>query len=81
MDIFGTGGGERLAKEGDVPFIGTIPIDAQVRAGGDNGNPVVVVDPNSPAAIALRLVAEDIAAKVSLAALRTNNVVPITMVG
>ena len=81
MDIFGTGGGERLAKEGDVPFIGTIPIDAQVRAGGDNGNPVVVVHPNSPAAIALRLVAEDIAAKVSLAALRTNNVVPITMVG
>jgi len=81
MDIFGTGGGERLAKEGDVPFIGTIPIDAQVRAGGDNGNPVVVVTPHSPAAIALRLVAEDIAAKVSLAALRTNNVIPITMVG
>ncbi len=81
MDIFGTGGGERLAKEGDVSFIGTIPIDAQVRAGGDNGNPVVVVAPNSPAAIALRLLAEDIAAKVSLAALGTNNVVPITMVG
>jgi ATP-binding protein involved in chromosome partitioning len=81
MDIFGTGGGERLAKEGGVPFIGTIPIDARVRSGGDSGKPVVIEDPQSPAASALRAVAEAIAAKVSLAALLTNNIIPITIVG
>jgi ATP-binding protein involved in chromosome partitioning len=78
---FGTGGGERLAKEGGVPFIGTIPIDARVRSGGDSGKPVVIEDPQSPAASALRAVAEAIAAKVSLAALLTNNIIPITIVG
>jgi ATP-binding protein involved in chromosome partitioning len=79
MDIFGTGGGERLAKEGKVPFLGTIPIDAKVRAGGDDGKPVIIEDPNSPAASALRGIAEVIAAKISLAALEKNNVIPITI--
>jgi ATP-binding protein involved in chromosome partitioning len=79
MDIFGTGGGERLAKEGKVPFLGTIPIDAKVRAGGDDGKPVIIADPNSPAASALRGIAEVIAAKISLAALEKNNVIPITI--
>ena len=79
MDIFGTGGGERLAKEGKVPFLGTIPIDAKVRAGGDDGKPVIIEDPNSPAASALRGITEVIAAKISLAALEKNNVIPITI--
>lgn len=80
MDIFGTGGGEQLAKEGGVPFLGTIPIDANVRAGGDNGKPVVIEDPDSPAATALRGIAEAVAAKISLAAFETRNVVPITII-
>jgi ATP-binding protein involved in chromosome partitioning len=79
MDIFGTGGGERLAKEGKVPFLGTIPIDAKVRAGGDNGRPVIIADPKSPAASALRGIAEVIAAKISLAALEKNDAIPITI--
>ena len=37
LDIFGTGGGEQLAKESGVPFFGTIPIDPAVRVGGDDG--------------------------------------------
>jgi ATP-binding protein involved in chromosome partitioning len=80
MDIFGTGGGELLAKEGNVPFLGTIPIDAEVRAGGDNGKPVVVEDPNSPAASAMRSLAEVIAAKISVAAIDNNTVIPITII-
>jgi ATP-binding protein involved in chromosome partitioning len=80
MDIFGTGGGEQLAKEGDVPFFGTIPIDAKVREGGDSGKPVIIENPKSPAALALRSIAEQIAAKVSLAALENNNAIPITFV-
>jgi ATP-binding protein involved in chromosome partitioning len=79
MDIFGTGGGEQLAKEGNVPFLGTIPIDARVRAGGDNGRPVIIEDPTSPAASALRGIAETIAAKISLAALEKNAAIPITI--
>jgi ATP-binding protein involved in chromosome partitioning len=80
MDIFGSGGGEQLAKEGKVPFLGIIPIDAKVRAGGDNGKPVIVEYPQSQAAIALRGIAEAIAAKISVAAYEGDNVVPITIV-
>jgi ATP-binding protein involved in chromosome partitioning len=80
LDIFGTGGGEQLAKEGGVSFFGTIPIDAKVRVGGDSGKPVVVEDSGSPAALALRSVAEQIAAKVSVAAIENKTVVPITII-
>jgi ATP-binding protein involved in chromosome partitioning len=69
MDIFGTGGGERMAQEAGVPFIGPIPMDPAVRIGGDNGNPVVLSAPDSPVARALRSVAENIAAQVSMAAI------------
>jgi ATP-binding protein involved in chromosome partitioning len=81
MDIFGTGGGERLADEAGVPFIGAIPMDARVRTGGDDGKPVVAVDPESPVAMALRGVAEDLAAKISVAAFQSQNIIPIKMVG
>ncbi len=80
MDIFGTGGGEQLAKEGNVTFFGTIPIDPLVRVGGDNGKPVIIEYPQSPAAAAFRSIAEQIAAKVSVAALEKSNSVPINIV-
>jgi len=81
MDVFGTGGGERLAAESGVPFIGAIPMDAAVRTGGDTGKPVVVSAPDTPVARALRVVAEDIAAKISVAAVKQANFVPINLVG
>ena len=81
MDVFGEGGGERLAQESGVPFIGAIPMDPAVREGGDQGVPVTVSDPDSPVSQALNAVAMDIAAKVSVAAMQNNNFVPITMVG
>ena len=80
LDIFGAGGGERLAQAAGVPYIGSIPIDQAVRIGGDNGMPVVLSAPNSPVAKALRMVAEDVAAKVSVAAFNQTNIVPIKMV-
>lgn len=80
LDIFGTGGGEKLAQEADVPFFGTIPIDAKIRVGGDSGKPVIVEDPESPSALALCNIAEQIAAKVSVAAFSKENVVPIKIV-
>jgi len=81
MDIFGTGGGERLAKQTGVPFIGAIPMDPAVREGGDSGYPVILSQPNSPVAQAMLAIAEDLAAKVSVAAMRNENVIPINMVG
>ncbi len=72
MDIFGSGGGERMAREAGVPFIGAIPMDPSVRQGGDNGKPVVVSHPDTPVAIALRKVAEGVAAKISVAAVKSS---------
>ena len=81
LDIFGSGGGEKLAQQAGVPFIGAIPMDPIVRQGGDSGKPVVVTHPDSPVAKALRAIAEDVAAKVSVAALRQENIIPIEFVG
>jgi ATP-binding protein involved in chromosome partitioning len=81
MDIFGTGGGERLARESNVPFIGAIPMDPSVRQGGDDGLPVVISTPDSPVALALRQVAENVAARVSVAAVQQSNFIPINLIG
>jgi len=58
VDIFGRGGGEALAAELGLPFLGRIPLDAQVREAGDAGVPTVVRTPDSPAGKALREVAD-----------------------
>jgi ATP-binding protein involved in chromosome partitioning len=54
--IFGEGGGEKLAREFDVPLLGSIPIDPETRIGGDTGEPIVVARPSSPQADAFRRV-------------------------
>src|SRR5882762_7833259 len=53
-DIFGEGGGEKLANAYHVPFLGAIPLGIEVREGGDSGVPVVVSHPESPQAVAFR---------------------------
>jgi ATP-binding protein involved in chromosome partitioning len=68
MDVFGKGGGEQMAQKSGVPFIGAIPMDPAVRVGGDDGTPIVISHPESPAARALTAIAQDIAAKLSVAA-------------
>jgi ATP-binding protein involved in chromosome partitioning len=81
MDIFGSGGGETLAQQSGVPFIGTIPMDPMVRQGGDEGKPVVITNPDSAVAKALQNVAENVAAKISVAAVQGANFIPINLVG
>ncbi len=44
MDIFGSGGGQRLATENGLPFLGEIPIDPKVRIGSDNGEPITFTE-------------------------------------
>ncbi len=55
--IFGSGGGKRLAALTGAPLIGRIPIESAVSTGGDDGHPVVLAAPDSPAAIEFRRIA------------------------
>jgi ATP-binding protein involved in chromosome partitioning len=66
-DIFGKGGGELLARELSVPFLGRVPIYEPIRVGGDTGVPIAVGEPSSPAAQAFRSAAERLAAQLSIA--------------
>jgi ATP-binding protein involved in chromosome partitioning len=68
-DIFGSGGGEKAAKELNVPLIGCVPLEISLREGGDRGLPIVLAEPESASAKALTAIAKTIAAKVSIAAL------------
>ncbi len=81
MDIFGSGGGERLARESEVPFIGAIPMDAIVRQGGDSGVPVVISSPDSAVSKALNAITMEIAARISVAAMQQSDFIPINMIG
>jgi ATP-binding protein involved in chromosome partitioning len=68
-DIFGSGGGEKTAQELEIPLLGCIPLEISLREGGDVGIPIVLAHPESASAQALTAVAQQVAAKVSIAAL------------
>ena len=74
-EIFGKGGGAELAKDLKLSLLGDVPIDTRVRSGGDEGTPVVVAAPDSPAAVAFSAIASKVAAKVSMQAMRTLRIV------
>ena len=66
-DIFGHGGGQKMAEDMGVPFLGRIPIYQPIREGSDAGRPLVLTEPDSPAARAFTAAAERVAAEVSIA--------------
>ncbi|MFN2238021.1 MAG: Mrp/NBP35 family ATP-binding protein [Thermoanaerobaculia bacterium] len=59
-EIFGHGGGRKTADMLGVPFLGEVPIDPKVVMGGDRGEPIVVSEPSTPAAMALTELARQI---------------------
>lgn len=69
QEIFGAGGGERVAESltrimgAPVPLLGQIPLDVALREGADAGEPVVTSAPTSPAAVALRGIARQLATR------------------
>ncbi len=69
LEVFGSGGGDRVAETlsqrfgYDVRVLGRVPIDTELREGGDAGTPVVTAAPDSPAATVLRDVAADLAGR------------------
>ena len=66
-DIFGHGGGEQMAADLNIPFVGRIPIYQPIREGSDTGVPLMISEPESPAARAFMAAAERTAAQVSIA--------------
>jgi ATP-binding protein involved in chromosome partitioning len=74
-DIFGAGGGEKLANMYGVPFLGAVPLGMEVREGSDKGVPVVIGQADSPQAKAFRHVAEEVARQVSIEAMKPELVV------
>ncbi len=69
QEIFGSGGGREVAESlsrsigADVPLLGQIPLDTRLRIGADEGTPVVLGEPDSPAAVALRGIAKGLATR------------------
>ena len=74
-EIFGRGGGQRLANEYRLNFLGEVPLGMEVREGGDKGVPVVVSFPESPQSAAFRKVAEEVARQVSIEAMKPELVI------
>jgi ATP-binding protein involved in chromosome partitioning len=64
--FFGEGGGQRMAQRLQVPFLGSVPLDPSVREGGDAGKPIVANKPDSAAGAALKSIAQQVAARISV---------------
>ncbi|WP_298756539.1 P-loop NTPase, partial [uncultured Nocardioides sp.] len=69
LEVFGSGGGQRVAETlssrfgYDVPVLGQVPLDTSLREGGDAGKPIVESDPTAPAAAILRDIAQRLAGR------------------
>jgi len=79
-EFFGSGGGEDLARVAKVPFLGAVPMESSVRIGGDTGQPIVVTEPDSAAAQALKSIAGQVAARISVSALEENSPPKINLI-
>ena len=64
--FFGEGGGKRMADRLQVPFLGSVPLDPNVREGGDAGKPIVANKSDAAAAVALNQIAQQVAARISV---------------
>ncbi|MBI5345371.1 MAG: P-loop NTPase, partial [Deltaproteobacteria bacterium] len=65
-EIFSRGGGEKTSERYNVPLLGKIPIDMEIREGSDTGRPIVEAAPASPQAGAFRDIACSVASRVSV---------------
>jgi ATP-binding protein involved in chromosome partitioning len=65
--IFGSGGGEELAKRFATTLLGQIPLSTNIREGGDSGVPIVVSEPDGPQGVAFKQISENVVKQVSIA--------------
>lgn len=80
-EIYGEGGGKNMADEYNLQFLGRIPLQSNVREGGDYGKPVAVTDLSSPSGQAFYQLAQAVAARVSVVAMANANVIPLNIIG
>jgi ATP-binding protein involved in chromosome partitioning len=73
INIFGGGGGRKISEKFDIPFLGEIPLFPQIMEGSDKGKPVIISDPNSIQANALRKMASVTAGRISVIAAGLNS--------
>jgi ATP-binding protein involved in chromosome partitioning len=73
INIFGEGGGKKISEKFDIPFLGEIPLFPQIMEGSDKGKPVIISDPNSIQANALRKMASITAGRISVIAAELNS--------
>ncbi|MFV0457948.1 MAG: Mrp/NBP35 family ATP-binding protein [Actinomycetales bacterium] len=84
IDLFGTGGGQQVSQSlsrltgAPVPLLGQVPVDVTLREGGDEGTPVVLSNPDSPGAVALRGVARQLATRARGLAGRKLGLTPVS---
>jgi ATP-binding protein involved in chromosome partitioning len=82
MEVFGSGGGTAVATSlsrmlgAPVPLLGQVPLEIRVRECGDSGTPIVLAEPHTPAATALRAIAERLAVRARGLAGRSLNISP-----
>ena len=69
VELFGHGGGRKASERLEVPFLGEIPLDPELRHGGDVGRPILIERPDSPVASIFRQVASNLAGRISVEAL------------
>ncbi|MEW6506629.1 MAG: iron-sulfur cluster carrier protein ApbC [Bacteroidota bacterium] len=65
-DIFGSGGGKKLADDLSLPLLGAIPINANIRIGGDDGKPIIFGEPESDEASKIFEISKNLAAQISI---------------
>ena len=68
VDVFGTGGAERLAQRHGFPVLGRVPLEPVVRVGGDAGDPISIADPGSPIAKCFHDIAGRVAQRLAIKA-------------
>jgi len=82
-EVFGSGGGAAVAAAlsrlggTQVPLLGQVPIDVRLREGGDTGRPLVLSEPDSPAALALRKIADELGTRCRSLAGRPLGLTPV----
>ena len=67
-EIFGRGGARRYCFDHDIPFLGEVPLSTDIRSSSDSGLPIVLADPDSPSSKAFIMVAQNLAAQMSIRA-------------
>jgi ATP-binding protein involved in chromosome partitioning len=84
MEVFGSGGGQTVADSltrilgAPVPLLGQVPLETRVRECGDSGTPIVLAEPETPAAVALRAVANKLTTRARGLAGMSLNISPVS---